>query len=542
MEKVKQEKVKGNERLRSVHAWTNVETQSVEQLPEGIDGLVIYEVRPFSQQSTKALKDGRKWKKACPTNWKGHSRVRFSDCKGSYRCTSDRCPFKIQYGVTNTTQFEKKRDKRITCKGCGKEGEFVPCKARRYLSFAKDKVTIYHIGEHTCPITSTAEKKDVESIEQLVRNNPNIKPTEVQSAIILTAFQQQMDWTAVEKEVASTIDKKRISNIKQKVKSDIQPLGHNFEAVIAFKEHCDKKDTLYVYKINDRRGNPDKPSFVFKTSTTKAKIALNMDANGNHFMNSEYCFFDGKHNRCRGYITLTASVYHPLLRRQIPLAVMEAEKENTTNVTLFWTLFNEVQEKVAKTSTKFNPTGWCTDMAGANLSGIYKVYGESARIKSCEFHFKDHRYKQPKKLGPESADEFKTQCDALLNSTTENAYNSAKEKIDGFIGAKEDRKFLETWVSWWHARRGFISRAFAPKNAPEMNQAEVIHAGWTHRDRANLSLLDVCQADVRDSLLLDVELTNFKSGSAPGGSGPSYAKRKSSSHHRELQKAKRIGK
>ena len=148
-----------------------------------------------------------------------------------------------------------------------------------------------------------------------------------------------------------------------------------------------------MYKINDRRGNPDKSFFVFKTSTTKAKIALNMDANGDHFMNSEYCFFDGKHNRCRGYITLTARVYHPLPRIQIPLAVMEAEKENTTNVMLFWTLFNEVLEKVAKTPTKFNPTGWCADMVGANLSGIYKVYGESASIKSCEFHFKDHRNK-----------------------------------------------------------------------------------------------------------------------------------------------------
>ena len=282
-----------NQRKIGIGSWTNVEKHSVEQLPEGIDGLVIYEVKPFSKRSTNKLKDGRKWRKTCPTNWKGHSRVRFSDCKGSYRCISDRCPFKIQYGVTNTTQFETKRDKRITCKGCGTEGEFVPCRARRYLSFAKKKVTVYHIGQHTCPITSTIEKKDVKSIEQLVRNNPNIKPSEVQSAIVLNAFQQRMDWTAVEKEVASTIDKKRISNIKQKVKSDIQPFGHNFEAVIAFKEYCDKKDTLYVYKINDRRGNPDKPSFVFKTSTTKAKIALNMDASGEHFLNSEYCFSMG---------------------------------------------------------------------------------------------------------------------------------------------------------------------------------------------------------------------------------------------------------
>ena len=53
-------------------------------------------------------------------------------------------------------------------------------------------------------------------------------------------------------------------------------------------------------------------------------------------------------------------------------------------------------------------------------------------------------------------------------------------------------------------------------------------------------LMPQCQADVRDTLLLDVELTNFQSGSAPGGSGPSYAIRKSSNHRRELQKAKRI--
>ena len=57
-----------------------------------------------------------------------------------------------------------------------------------------------------------------------------IKPSEVQSAIVLTTFQQQMDWATVQKEAASTIDK------KQKVKGNIQPFRHNFEAVVAFKE------------------------------------------------------------------------------------------------------------------------------------------------------------------------------------------------------------------------------------------------------------------------------------------------------------------
>lgn len=44
-----------------------------------------------------------------------------------------------------------------------------------------------------------------------------------------------------------------------------------------FKQYCDVKDPFYIYKINDNTGNPDRPSFVFKLSTLKAKIAINME-------------------------------------------------------------------------------------------------------------------------------------------------------------------------------------------------------------------------------------------------------------------------
>lgn len=172
------------------------------------------------------------------------------------------------------------------------------------------------------------EKKDTNTVEQLVRDNPNIKPSEIQSTFVLSAFQREMDWDEVEKEAIASMDKKRsISIIKQKVKRDIEPFGHNFEAVVSFKEYPDKRDLLYTYKVNDRRGNPDKPSFVFKTSSTKGKIALSMDKDRQDFMNNEFCFLDGKRKRCRGFITLTASVYHPLLRKQISLAIMQTERE-----------------------------------------------------------------------------------------------------------------------------------------------------------------------------------------------------------------------
>lgn len=119
-----------------------------------------------------------------------------------------------------------------------------------------------------------------------------------------------------------------------------------------FKQYCDVKDPLYFYKINDNTGNPDRTSFVFKLSTFKAKIAINMDRHKKHFLAQEFCFFDEKHKRAKGYVTLTASVYHPLLRRQIPLAAMESVSENTENVTLFWELFNEVIEKVSNGEKK----------------------------------------------------------------------------------------------------------------------------------------------------------------------------------------------
>ena len=94
--------------------------------------------------------------------------------------------------------------------------------------------------------------------------------------------------------------------------------------------------------------------------------------------------------------------------------------------------------------------------------------------------------------------------------------------VETFVNAHEERTFLITWLSWWQERRGFIFRAFAPKNAPQMNQAEVIHASWVHIDSPNPSFLDACQTIVRNSVILDVELNEYEKGSLSFGAGPSY--------------------
>ena len=257
-----------------------------------------------------------------------------------------------------------------------------------------------------CQVMSRKTRKRA----NIIKENPNIKPSEIQSARVLSAFRRGEDWQSVRKKVESTMDKQCLANIKKKVKRDMEPVGHDYEAVITFKQYCDNNDTFYVYKVNDNRGNPDMPSFVFKMGAEKAKMAINMDRDGEHYLRDEFCFFDGKRKRCQGFVTLTASAYHPLLRKQVPLAITEATAEDTPNIKLFWSLFNEVLQKVKRDDNyKFRRVGWCSDMAGPNMAAICDVFGSEATqyIKTCEFHFKDHRNQKSRKLDQDSSECFK---------------------------------------------------------------------------------------------------------------------------------------
>ena len=91
-----------------------------------------------------------------------------------------------------------------------------------------------------------------------------------------------------------------------------------------------------------------------------------------------------------------------------------------------------------------------------------------------------------------------------------------------------------TCLSWWDNRRTFIFGATTPTNTPRINQAEVIHAGWAHKDPSNLSLLDAAHTYTRDSVLLAVELKSIEQGTSKGGTGPSYEERKTKLRRRAL--------
>ena len=51
--------------------------------------------------------------------------------------------------------------------------------------------------------------------------------------------------------------------------------------------------------------------------------------------------------RCRGFVTLTASVFHPLLSTNASFTGHNGTTaEDTAHIKLFWTLFNKVLQKV----------------------------------------------------------------------------------------------------------------------------------------------------------------------------------------------------
>ena len=504
-----------------------------------MDGLCRYSITNVVNVKARRKtlsSDGRRWSKDSSTNWVGYKKVRFANCRGSWVCKNEKCPYMIQYGVVNRLQF----DKANKCKACDVSADFIACSARRYTMVQGKTLKVFHCGSHSCPVIARKEDKPVEDVQDLLRKDPSLKPSQVQSALLVSTLRSGKSWEEIDKQARQLVDRTWISNQKQAVRRDLNPLGENFEGLVTFKHHCDKKDTFYVYKINDSRGNPDSPTYVFKTSRTKLNIANNMNKDSDHFLNMEFYFFDGKKRRCRNYTTLTASVYHPLLKKQISLAIMETEAEDSQCITLFWTLFQEALGKATSTSNAFNPSGWSTDMAGANLVGIKNVFGADAlkRVKTCEFHFKQNRNKRARELDEESSQEFKDMCEALLVAQTVNGYTAAMGNLTKFINEKPERKHLETWLEWWNERREFIFNAFTVADGPKMNQAEVVHASWANRDRNNLSLLDVAYMDIRDNVLLEANLEAYKKGGTSSGRGPSFAQR---NYRRELDQATRYG-
>ena len=97
------------------------------------------------------------------------------------------------------------------------------------------EVRVYRVGRHTCQAKRKIPLPSV--VEQSLRRNPNLKPSELVRQSILEGLKADVvDWDGLEKTTDSLLDTKKISNLKAKINKENNPAGHSFEAVAHLKQ------------------------------------------------------------------------------------------------------------------------------------------------------------------------------------------------------------------------------------------------------------------------------------------------------------------
>ena len=518
----------------SKDAWQRVSMQHVEKLPCDVDGLSLYSLYSDSRPSLlEKCRDGRPWKRDTKTNWRGYENVRYRNCGGSPSCPNSECRFIKEFGSKNRLKFDRSN----VCNVCGALGELIQCPARKYTALKNArKAHVYHYGEHTCQAKALATRP-TDLVSRSIAVDPSIKPSSIQGNAVLMELRKRKPWSEVENMAKKVVSKKAISNEKLKQKKLLQSKGTSFNGTKEYKCYTDAKDPFLIYAIDENQ------QYVFKTSRVKMEIAAEMQSDGGNVLSTEFCCFDGKVNRTRYFTTLTASVYHPFLQKQVPLAIMDCKSEDTECVELFWRLFNKAFKEVNNSSNKFQPSGWITDMATANFSGLERIYGEEVleKIKGCEFHFRSSVHRHSACLTEDDKVLFHSLSEQLLVSSSREAYDQAHTNLKAFIDENDGRRSLESWLAWWHDRRQFIFRAFTGFDKPRMNQAEVVHASWANRDAKGLPLLEAAEFDARDTIILEAQLKAISTAARGFGCGPDLAEIAERRAHRESESANRKG-
>ena len=166
-------------------------------------------------------------------------------------------------------------------------------------------------------------------------------------------------------------------------------VGENATKLVELKKTSSKNDKFLLYRMNLKELTGEE-TYVFKTSDISLKILNSIDRDhGSDMMSKQCCFFDAKENRVRGMSTYTLSVYHPLLRQQIPLATMDCVGETFINAITFFQNLNTALTEKFGVATQFNPCRFILDERGCNWRAISAVYGPDylKRCFSCEFQF-----------------------------------------------------------------------------------------------------------------------------------------------------------
>ena len=277
---------------------------------------------------------------------------------------------------------------------------------------------------------------------------------------------------------------------------------HSINAVGIIKQKQDEEDPLHIFKINDKKLN-GKPSFVFKSSTLMAHIALLMDQNNKvktPFQDA-VAFMDGLHSRVVDYITLMLWVHNPVIHHLQRIACMECEAENMENITKFLMLVNEMLRQVkGDPNYMWAPKCIMADENGANKNAIGNVFGEDLQKKtiSCQWHYLRCTHKQSYRITDKAMRERFLQ---LTNSMVKDAVTKTlyiqyyKELYNICLKFK-----MTKWLDFWHERHahyvpGFCGYGYLSLNLAEPRQSSMRTKRMTLVDAAFNDILKQMHQD-----------------------------------------------
>lgn len=531
-------------------AFNGVEPQLVSQVPDNIDGVCVYKVLTTQKRWCDDTSDLRHFTMRTSSNVRFRGVRKVGKCSGNLICPNNNCDFKrTSEGIANTSQFGRLGlggpKKCLTCETVAQQ---TLCCARKMVQF--DPVTeyahVYHLGLHQCTLQPDTRRKkatiqrDIEEMGAVRKLSANV--------LIRKQIGRHVEKGDLEeaKRVALTYDNPRlVSRVQNKVLSSLTPGDtaideNSFDAVGLARKMYKDTDPYLIYRINNGSLN-DMSDYVFKSSRECAHLAISMDVDGPHNpLQYELVYFDGKHNRVQGFISFGLWLRHPAIRKLIRLASMEMRTENTHDIYVFFTLFNEILAKEKGVpGYKFNPRGFMCDAAGPNLNALTKVYGMSlltaGRIQTCFWHFTSDARKHSSKVPPETREEFIKLCRTLANETTVKGYEDRLAEARMCAPKGQVNNFL----NYWDARRGTVMLAFRAAGFPNCNLSEMANAGW---DRENvLSLLEAARDDTTSMIQQIGVLKSFLTNQGAGhGRAPSQAQRAARNRVIQMRQASQL--
>ena len=515
--------------------------KKVDFLPHNINGNVYYKVRCTLRNYSKKTSD-RRWFYMRTSSRKGLKGIRkVGTCKGSWKCTNDRCSFLMKEKKPNTWHFEYRGGSKA-CYSCGLYADQVPCGARKMIEIAAgaDHATVQHIGTHNCTLQQEVTS-DLEFTKKWIERYPGLNFRDLRSQVI----QQYLDSgdSKEAEQAAYRITDQAFRKIKRTMKAE-SPLDlvevQSLEAVGHVKEGSDKVDPFHVYKINSKRLN-NKPDYVMKSSSKILKLAVEMDVDGpDNPLKAEDAFFDGSHSRCTDFISLGLWMLHTPMRRIIRLASMEVRTEKTEELTIFWELLNEMLEKITKkTGYKFNPNYIMFDEAGANFTSVKGVFGDEFvknRVVSCQWHFMNKVMERIHKIGEEDQGEFAEKAGQMCRVPTVPEFELLYRRLKEICEKYPD---VGNFLDWYYVRRTHLFPAFREGRHSGVNQAEIGNAKWKTTQHRKLSLVAAARDDISTMMQQEVDVRRYEEGSTfRRGSAPTDVQRATKERRAQIEQGR----